>query len=104
MRLESVIQQVQTSMRTISFSFKGSIVPSGKTENMPVGKLDALWGPHWRQDLKLWVWYQRRKVIADNIKLYLADALVRRLLSSNLTNCVAVVALLESAGFCCCEG
>ncbi|CAN8098170.1 unnamed protein product [Discula destructiva] len=47
----------------------------GRAGNTPVEKLDALWGPRWRQDAKLRTWYQRRKVIADRIKIYMADGI-----------------------------
>lgn len=47
----------------------------GRAGNMAVEKLDALWGPRWRQDPKLRVWYQRRKLITDRIKLYMADGI-----------------------------
>lgn len=42
---------------------------------MSLEKLDALWGPRWRQDTRLRVWYQRRRAIADRIKLYIADGI-----------------------------
>lgn len=47
----------------------------GRAGNMSVEKLDVLWGPRWRQDPKLRTWYQRRKVISDRIKLYMADGI-----------------------------
>lgn len=40
---------------------------------MSLEKLDARWGPRWHQDPKIRIWYQRRKVISDRIKLYMAD-------------------------------
>lgn len=47
----------------------------GRAGNMSVEKLDTLWGPRWRQEPKLRIWYQRRKAIADRIKLYMADGI-----------------------------
>lgn len=47
----------------------------GRAGNMSVEKLDAQWGPRWRQEAKLRTWYQRRKLIADRIKVYMADGI-----------------------------
>lgn len=47
----------------------------GRAGNTAIEKLDLQWGPRWRQDHKLRTWYQRRKLIADRIKLYMADGI-----------------------------
>lgn len=47
----------------------------GRSGNMSVEKLEALWGPRWRQDTKLRTWFQRRKLIADRIILYMSDGI-----------------------------
>lgn len=42
---------------------------------MPLERLEALWGPRWRYEFKVRTWFQRRKLIADRIKLYMADGI-----------------------------
>lgn len=47
----------------------------GRSGNPPLETLDALWGPRWRPDAKIRVWYGRRKAILDKIRELIADGI-----------------------------
>lgn len=47
----------------------------GRNGNQPLEQLDGLWGPRWRQDPKIRVWYSRRKAILDKIRQFIADGI-----------------------------
>lgn len=47
----------------------------GRNGNPPLEQLDALWGPRWRPDPKIRVWYGRRKAILDKIRQFIADGI-----------------------------
>lgn len=50
----------------------------GRAGNLSVEQLEARWGPRWRQETRLRSWYQRRKAIADRVKLYMADGIAEK--------------------------
>lgn len=47
----------------------------GRDGNPSLESIDALWGPRWRPDPRIRVWYGRRKAILDQIRKYMADGI-----------------------------
>lgn len=45
----------------------------GRNGNPPLESVEIRWGPRWRRDYKVQAWYNKRKIITEKIKQYIAD-------------------------------